>query len=357
MLSLVVPLYKTDLVFLEELLAPLEDHIRRHELEVIFVNDEPTNATMRCYLENLRRERPSVIVVENEQNSGSFVSYCNGFLAATQKFVGILDHDDILFPAVVISQLKHAERNGELLDLLYTNEAIFQRWESPRWYLKPRFDQLSSIFQFYAHHITVFRTDIAKACIQNKKTSVRTAFDIWLMSQYLSGFTGRRLVARQIDYVAYYWRDHVASTAGDQGQKPELAEERVRIAADFFNQSAENTVSVKTFKRRAIIRARFDVAKTLKQLKEAGIIFGKRPSWYAARFLRCLPLKYISGLPYREIQFVRRRHLHDVQKHRLRHEPEVPFISTAIRSDHPSASMRFRNPLFTNLSEIATVVY
>ena len=357
MLSLVIPLYKTDLIYLEELLHPLRKYLDCGDLEVILVNDQPTNITLSRYLAILNGEMPNVVVIHNEQNLGSFKSYCRGFLAASHPYVGILDHDDLLFPGVIVERLKSQINRGLPVDLLYTDEATFEKWWTPRRFVKPQFDQLSSIYHFYPHHLTAFRTEIAQACVRSRPEGIRTAFDIWLMSRYLLCFGDKEMVTQKISYIAYYWRMHADSTAGNQSQKPELVSERLRIASDFFKESGERLIDISAPKNRALVKPTFDLEGTLDDLAKSGYTVTRRFNWLSKRKLRHVPINYIAHLPYSSIQFVPRNKLSKAQIARIRHERDVPYASKIIQPNHPHHVLLLINNARNQSAAQFTVVF
>lgn len=117
--SVIVPVYQPDLSRFRELLASLLAEVVQ-PAEIIFVLDGPQPGPRRL-IAAFKPQASKVVLVELDRNHG-VGSACNaGLAAATQPYVMILDHDDIVLPPL-FEFFAHAAAADP--DIVYLDEAI-----------------------------------------------------------------------------------------------------------------------------------------------------------------------------------------------------------------------------------------
>ena len=235
-LSIITPLYNTPKHYLDDVLECVQPYA--DEVELVLVNDSPNNQRLARWLKQITQ--PHVVKLVNERNMGIFAAYCNGFLHASGEYCCILDHDDVFNPQFVLPAIEEAP------DLIYTNEYKFYDGENGEkvvveTYCKPDFDVLSSVFYFYTHHVTVLKTSIVQHKLRSYSggKTYTSIFDIHMLLEYLTAFTGREIKVIHVPEAAYGWRIHRNSTASSLEQKLTSYFERMKKTEEFLRQYGE----------------------------------------------------------------------------------------------------------------------
>ena len=236
-LSLVTPLYKTKRHFLEELVesvatAPSED------IELVLVNDSPGDQMLRINVRRVKERFGFISYYENPGNLGLFRAYRNGFLQAKGRFCCILDHDDVMEPGSLAAFLKE----NQDADMVFTNEYKFADAAHKKRdiFEKPDFDILSTVFYFFTHHVTCWKTDILQKALldQGDNGEYNYGFDINALFEYMKQFPGE-MKTLHFGEAPYGWRIHAESTASSLGQKPLGYLERLRLADSLMARYGE----------------------------------------------------------------------------------------------------------------------
>ncbi|TDG11614.1 CDP-glycerol:glycerophosphate glycerophosphotransferase [Seongchinamella unica] len=94
--SIVIPVYNTEL-FLEECLDSVLEQETKLDIEVICINDESPDNSLKI-LHRYQRTFPNVLKVIDQPNTGGATAINRGILAARGDFILILDSDDYLLP-------------------------------------------------------------------------------------------------------------------------------------------------------------------------------------------------------------------------------------------------------------------
>ncbi|MDF2881838.1 MAG: glycosyltransferase [Clostridiaceae bacterium] len=240
-LSIITPLYNTPKNFLEDLLREIEnntDNVR--DLELIFVNDSPSNVELESLLKSIIKEKDYIKVVRNSKNLGIMESYKAGFINVQGKYCCILDHDDIFNPEEVLNTI----RDNDNLDIIYTNEYKLYGNKKQDFFSKPSYDILSSTMYFYTHHVTAYKSEIVRRILNDNKDIKKysSIFDIYLYLQYLHEFKGKDMQVKHIQEYNYGWRIHEASTAASLDQKLSGHVERLKTNEEFYLMYGENPI-------------------------------------------------------------------------------------------------------------------
>lgn len=232
--SLLVPLYKTPKFFVERIINnALNTDI---PLMFIFVNDSGCELDyVTKVISRLENTHHGYLYKDNSQNKGITATYCEALKECNTEYFGILDHDDEF---EFNHELKNVVNSGNY-DVIFTNEVKFTSNGHIDPFIKPKFDVLSSLFYFYPHHLTLYKTKNVQKLRLDKALEYKTCFDIWLWANYLN-VLNYNLNVKQVNSVAYGWRIHENSTASNINQKAETAEERVKIADSIFQELESN---------------------------------------------------------------------------------------------------------------------
>ena len=225
LVSIVVPCYKTDRVYLRELLdSVLAQSYDNWELLLMDASpewDAVANLAAAVHDERIRR-------VELPGNGGIVVNTNAGIQQATGDYIAFLDHDDILEPDALfhyVSALNKAAKD-EHPQVLFCDEDMFQKtgeWGQPVFKTRLNVDLL------YSHNCVTHFLMVEKAlidCIGMSPEDVAGAQDYDLTLRCLAA--GARF--EHVAHVLYHWRMHPGSTADGSANSKPYAIEAGRLA-------------------------------------------------------------------------------------------------------------------------------
>lgn len=225
LVSIVVPCYKTDRVYLRELLdSVLAQSYDNWELLLMDASPEwDAVATLAADANDERVRR-----IELSGNGGIVLNTNAGIEQATGDYIAFLDHDDILEPDALfhyVSALNKAAE-GERPQVLFCDEDMFQKtgeWGQPVFKTRLNVDLL------YSHNCVTHFLMVEKAlidCIGMSPEDVAGAQDYDLTLRCLAA--GARF--EHIAHVLYHWRVHPGSTADGSADSKPYASEAGRLA-------------------------------------------------------------------------------------------------------------------------------
>ena len=225
LVSIVVPCYKTDRVYLGELLdSVLAQSYDNWELLLMDASpewDAVAKLAVAAHDERVRR-------IELPGNGGIVVNTNAGIQQAAGDYIAFLDHDDILEPDALfhyVAALNKADE-GERPQVLFCDEDMFQKtgeWGQPVFKTKLNVDLL------YSHNCVTHFLMVEKALIDSIGMSpedVAGAQDYDLTLRCLAA--GARF--EHIAHVLYHWRVHPGSTANGSADSKPYAIEAGRLA-------------------------------------------------------------------------------------------------------------------------------
>lgn len=225
LLSIVVPCYKTDRVYLSELLDSVLAQ-SYDNLELLLMDASPewdavANLAAAAHDERVRR-------IELPGNGGIVVNTNAGIQQAAGDYIAFLDHDDILEPDALfhyVAALNEAAKDGRP-QVLFCDEDMFQKtgeWGQPVFKTKLNVDLL------YSHNCVTHFLMVEKALIDRIGMSpedVAGAQDYDLTLRCLAA--GARF--EHVAHVLYHWRVHPGSTADGSADSKPYAIEAGRLA-------------------------------------------------------------------------------------------------------------------------------
>lgn len=225
LVSIVVPCYKTDLVYLRELLdSVLAQSYDNWELLLMDASpewDAVANLVAAARDERVRR-------IELPGNGGIVVNTNAGIQQATGDYIAFLDHDDILEPDALfhyVAVLNKAAEDGRP-QVLFCDEDMFQKtgeWGQPVYKTRLNVDLL------YSHNCVTHFLMVEKALIDRIGVSPE---DVAGAQDY--GLTLRCLAAgarfEHVAHVLYHWRVLPGSIADCSADSKPYAIEAGRLA-------------------------------------------------------------------------------------------------------------------------------
>ena len=225
LVSIVVPCYKTDRVYLRELLdSVLAQSYDNWELLLMDASpewDAVANLAAAAHDERVCR-------IELPGNGGIVVNTNAGIQQATGDYIAFLDHDDILEPDALFHYVAALNKTAkdERPQALFCDEDMFQKtgeWGQPVFKTKLNVDLL------YSHNCVTHFLMVEKALIDRIGVSpedVAGAQDYDLTLRCLAA--GARF--EHVAHVLYHWRVHPGSTADGSADSKPYAIEAGRLA-------------------------------------------------------------------------------------------------------------------------------
>ena len=239
LVSIVVPCYKTDRIYLRELLdSVLAQSYDNWELLLMDASpewDAVANLAAADHDERVRR-------IELPGNGGIVVNTNVGIQQAMGDYIAFLDHDDILEPDALFHYVAALNKTAkdERPQVLFCDEDMFQKtgeWGQPVFKTRLNVDLL------YSHNCVTHFLMVEKALIDRIGMSpedVAGAQDYDLTLRCLAA--GARF--EHVAHALYHWRVHPGSTADGSADSKPYAIEAGRLALQryFDAQGVRGTV-------------------------------------------------------------------------------------------------------------------
>ena len=212
--SIVVPLYKTPLDYLSDMVDSILAQTYPN-LELVLVNASPENAELKDAVDAYARADSRIKVVSLDANLGITENTNEGLKVATGDFCCFCDHDDWIEPDLLHDYVKAINENPEI-DLLYCDEDLA---DSNHHYLHPMFKpdfspELLLSKNYIVHMMTIRRNIIDSMPRPDSQFDGAQDFNMVLYAAEQ---------ARSVHHtpkVQYHWRISDTSTAADPTAKP-----------------------------------------------------------------------------------------------------------------------------------------
>jgi glycosyltransferase involved in cell wall biosynthesis len=228
LISIITPTYKTDLDYLK---STVESVIGQtyEKWEWCIVDDGSDDPALLEYLKSIESDKIKVLL--NSENSG-IVSATNDALSmATGKFVGFLDHDDLLDKDALLQVALMCQEHPEA-DLIYTDEdKVLEdgRFVGP--FYKPDFNYSLLLSSMYMCHFSVYRKTII-----DEIGGIRKGFDGSQDYDLALRFIEQTKNIFHIPKILYHWRITPSSTASSIMNKPDARINGARALADHLKR-------------------------------------------------------------------------------------------------------------------------
>jgi glycosyltransferase involved in cell wall biosynthesis len=162
LISILVPLYNTPVIFLNELLDSVQAQTcKRYELCLADGSDE-VHAEVGEIVKNRALSDNRIRYLKLDKNGGISENTNACIRMATGSYFALLDHDDLLHPSALFYVMQAIEETKA--DFIYTDEATFRN--HPKDAYLPHFKQDFSPDTLRAHnyicHLTVFSRELTE---------------------------------------------------------------------------------------------------------------------------------------------------------------------------------------------------
>lgn len=231
-ISVVMPVYQTDLRYLEEAIQSVR-HQLYEDWELCIADDASPSRAVRDLLDKHAREDARIKVAFRSVN-GHISACSNSALDLVEtNWIALFDHDDLLRPDALYHVAKAIVANPRA-GVLYSDEdkILFGRTRANP-YFKSEFDPLLMRFHNMISHLGVYRLDLVRAA-GGFRTGYEGSQDHDLALRCLELVTSEQVV--HIPHVLYHWRIHEKSTASTPTAKPYALNAGVRALQEHLTR-------------------------------------------------------------------------------------------------------------------------
>lgn len=227
LISVIVPTYNTDPGFLRDCIESVQAQIYEN-WELIIVDDASPNQIVRDIIKGYAESDIRIKVKLLPENQHIAGATNEAFAMASGEFIGLFDHDDLLWPNALHEVVK-ALNNDQTLDFIYSDEDKISenRHDHFNPFFKPDWnpDFLHSV-NYITHFSVVRKTIVDKVGGQRKEYNGAQDWDFFMR------ITSETSKVHHIPKVLYSWRVHDLSTAKDTGAKPYVVAAQKRAITD-----------------------------------------------------------------------------------------------------------------------------
>ena len=226
-ISIVVPMYKTNMKFFEELINSLKNQTYS-KWELCLADGSPEkNKEFEKIIENNNKIKYKFL----GKNEGISENTNEAIKMATGEYIGFLDHDDTLSENALY-EIVNCLNKDKSVDFIYTDEdKLDQNYMYLDPYFKPDFSPETLECNNYITHFVVVNKDlIDKIGMLDSKYNGAQDFDFVLRATEKS----KKIV--HIPKVLYHWRVHRESTAFLPDTKPYAFEAGKRAVEAHLNR-------------------------------------------------------------------------------------------------------------------------
>ncbi|MEY2557793.1 MAG: hypothetical protein QOE34_1218, partial [Verrucomicrobiota bacterium] len=223
-ISLLVPVYNTPAIFLDEMLASVAAQTYDN-WEICLVDGGSDRPETRASLQRWVSRESRIRLERLEKNLGIAENTNRALQLATGDFIACADHDDLLAPFALF-ELARAIGDFPDADIFYSDE---DRWSeggqrhAP--FFKPEWSPALLCAFMYIGHLTAYRRSLV-----DQVGGFRKEFDLSQDYDFALRATERARAIHHIPHVLYHWREHPAS--GSVGGKPDARKSNLAALGD-----------------------------------------------------------------------------------------------------------------------------
>ncbi len=225
-ISIVVPMYNTDEVFLKELIESLKEQTYGNFELCLADGSQEENSNLKQYINDERIKYKFLA-----SNKGISENTNEAIKIATGEYIGFLDHDDLLSKDALFEIVKVINENNKV-DFIYSDEdKIDENYERFEPYFKPDFSPETLECNNYITHFVVVKKElIENVGLLDSRFNGAQDFDFVLRA------TEKAKNIVHIPKILYHWRVHKSSTANVADSKPYAYEAGVRVVEEHLKR-------------------------------------------------------------------------------------------------------------------------
>lgn len=215
-ISIIIPTYNTPEKFLEECIQSVLSQTYGN-WELCIADDASSDKRVKEIIQQYARKDKRIKYVFREKNGHISLASNSALTLATGDFVGLLDHDDILWPDALYEVVKLINENPEV-NFIYSDEDKVE--EDGKFHIEPFFKpDFSPNYLRSLNYITHF-TAIRKSVV-DKVVGFREGFEgaqDWDLFLRVTRQVNKNTI-RHIPKILYSWRKSKTSASSDLAAK------------------------------------------------------------------------------------------------------------------------------------------
>lgn len=225
LISIVMPVYNTDLAFLSTAIDSVRAQRYPH-WQLCIADDASPEAEVAALLRRYAQLDDRICVVYLDTNQGIAGASNRALELADGDYIGLMDHDDVLHPAA-LNVVASALGDTPHAKFVYTDSDHLDgegRRCNP--FFKPGWDYTRFLGQNYLNHFTVIHRDVMHAC-EGWRIGYEGSQDYDLYLRIFEQVSAEEIL--HIPEVLYHWRDVPSSVArSNLGKAVQAAREAIR---------------------------------------------------------------------------------------------------------------------------------
>lgn len=227
LISVVVPTYNTNPRFLRECIDSVIGQVYEN-WELILIDDCSPNQEVRDIIDQYAIDEDRIVYKFLKKNQGIAGATNEAVKLAKGEFIGIFDHDDLLWPNALI-EIVRALNNDKKIDFIYSDEDKITEdtYNHLGYFFKPDYnpDFMHSV-NYFTHFTVVRKSIFDKVGGERKEFDGAQDWDLYLR------IMRETKNIHHIPKILYSWRVHKASTAKSTDAKPYVVEAQRRALQD-----------------------------------------------------------------------------------------------------------------------------
>jgi O-antigen biosynthesis protein len=226
LISIVVPVHNTSVVYLRQMIDSVLDQIYLH-WELCLADDASSHPDVRAVLEEYALKDCRIRTIFRTENGNISLASNSALGIATGDFIALLDHDDLLTPDALYEVIVLLNQHPGA-DMIYSDEdKIDDAGNLSAPFFKPDWCPDSFLARMYTCHFGVYRREVIEL-IGGFRAGYEGSQDYDLVLR----FTEKTENIFHIPKILYHWRIHPQSAASCPDQKPYAAISAKRALTD-----------------------------------------------------------------------------------------------------------------------------
>lgn len=113
-LSVIIPIFNCEKTIISTIRSVQNQNIS--EIEIILINDRSNDSSLKI-IEDLQKEDPRIVIINNNKNMGTLYSRCIGVLSSKGRYIFSLDNDDLYYDENLLDYIykKAKERDFDII--------------------------------------------------------------------------------------------------------------------------------------------------------------------------------------------------------------------------------------------------
>ena len=212
LISIIIPIYNVEAIFFRKAVKSVLNQIYRN-WELCIVDDGSDKAHIKSMLAGCAKTDPRIKVSFLRKNQGIAAATNKGLAVAEGRFVGLLDHDDVLTRDALYEIVKSI--NKKRADIIYSDERIISaEGKYTGAFFKPDFSPDLLFSHNYITHFLVVRKSLV-----DEVGGFSSQYDGAQDYDLLLKLTEKTIKICHVSKELYRWRSISTSTSADPNEK------------------------------------------------------------------------------------------------------------------------------------------